>query len=88
MQDTTDIYFECYATVKLMNKIKSLFIIVFRLIAIQVLLSYLQAHLDLQTMHNVIYLGVFGFINIVIATVFISCPLLKTMISVMMSLKI
>ena len=52
--------------VKLMNVITSftsLSTIVVRLITLQVLRSYFQAHLDLQTMYNEIYLGVFRFIN-------------------------
>ena len=45
-----------------------------RLIAIQVLYSYLQAHLDLQTMYNLIYLGVFRFLSMGFAMVFITNP--------------
>ena len=40
------------------------------LIATQVLRSYLQVHLDLQTMYNVIYLGMFRLTNMGIATIF------------------
>ena len=61
--------------VKFMNVITSftsLSTILIRLIAIQVLGSYLQAHLDLQTMYNVIYLGVLRIKNIGFATVFIT----------------
>ena len=45
-----------------------------RLIAIQVLYSYLQAHLDLQTVYNLIYLGVFRFLSMGFAMVFITNP--------------
>jgi len=45
------------------------------LIAIKVLHSYLQAHLDLQSMYNVIYLGVFRFENKGFATIVTFCQL-------------
>ncbi len=44
-----------------------------RLIAIQVLYSYLKAHLDLQTMYNVFYLSVFMLMTMGFATVFDTC---------------
>ena len=34
--------------------------------------SYLQAHLDLQTMYNIINLGVFRFENMGFATIFVT----------------
>ena len=61
--------------VKLMNvniSFTSLYTIAFRLIAIQVLRSYLLGHLDSQTMYNLIYLGVFRFINMGFATIFLT----------------
>ena len=61
--------------VKLINVITSftsLSTIIFILIAIQFYIKYLQAHLDLQTMYNVIYLGVFRFTNIGFATIFVT----------------
>ena len=58
--------------VNIITSFTSLFTIVIRLIVIQVLRSYLQAHLDLQTMYNVIYLGVFRFTNIGFATIFVT----------------
>ena len=61
--------------VKLINVITSftsLSRIVVGLTAVQVLRCYLQAHLDLQTMYNVIYIGEFRFINVGFSTVFIT----------------
>ena len=58
--------------VNIITSFTSLFTIVNRLIVIQVLRSYLQAHLDFQTMYNVIYLGVFSYKNIGFAPVFIT----------------
>ena len=52
------------------TSLASLYTSVVKLIIVKVLRSYLQAHLDLQTMHNVIYLGVFQFINMGFDTVY------------------
>ena len=43
-----------------------------RLIGIQALRSYLQMHLDFQTMYNVIYIGMLRFTNIGSDTIFAS----------------
>ena len=52
----------------------SLSTIMVTLIAIQVLYSHLKAHLDLQTMYNLIYLGVFSYLCMGFAMVFITNP--------------
>ena len=44
----------------------------------QVLQSYLLAHLDLQTMYNVIYLDMIRFKNIETATISVSDPYQET----------
>ena len=73
------------AQLKLMNVLTSftsLYTTVFRLITIKVRHRYLQAHSDLQTMYSIIYLGVFRFINMGFATVFIKLIQFKEQVTI------
>ena len=54
------------------TSLASLYTSVVKLIIVKVLRSYLQAHLDLQTMHNVIYLGMIKCITMGFGTIFIT----------------
>ena len=71
--------------VRLMNVLTSftsLYTTVFRLITIKVRHSYLQAHLDLHTMYSITYLGVFRYINMGFATVFITMIQVKEQVTI------